>query len=186
MVQDILAKAEPQMNKAVEHLHDQLRQIRTGRASTAIIDGVTIEQYGQTAPLKTVATLSAPDAHTIAIAPWDKSLIPTIEKAIRDTQSLGLNPSNDGVTIRLNIPPMTTDRRQQLTKQVGEQIEACHVSLRNVRHELMDEVKKLEKSGGATQDDSKFAEAELNKKIERYRAKLEEIRAAKVAEIMEV
>jgi len=174
------------MDKAVEHLHAELRSIRTGRASTALIDGVTIEQYGQTAPLKTVATLSAPDAHTIAIAPWDKSLIPVIEKAIRETQSLGLNPSNDGIVIRLNIPPMTTDRRQVLTKQVGEQIEACHVSLRNVRHELLDEVKKAAKNGGATEDDVKTAEDQLNKKIERYRAKLEEIRAAKVAEIMEV
>lgn len=174
------------MDKAVEHLHDQLRQIRTGRASTALIEGVTVEQYGQTTPLKAVATLSTPDAHTIAIAPWDKSLVPVIEKAIRETQSLGLNPSNDGSVIRINIPPMTTDRREQYTKQVGEQIEACHVSLRNVRHDLLEEVRKLEKSGAATQDDVKGAEAELNKKIELYRAKLEDIRRAKVAEIMEV
>jgi len=185
-VQPILDATGPRMDKAVDHLREGLQGIRTGRASTSLVDSLTVEQYGQTMSIKAVATLSAPDAHTIMIAPWDKSMIPVIEKVIRETQSLGLNPGNDGNAIRLNIPPMTTERRQQLVKQVGEQIEACHVTIRNVRHDVLDEVRKLEKSGGASQDDVKYAEAELNKKIEAYRLKLEEIRRAKVAEITEV
>lgn len=182
----ILSQASPRMDKAVDHLQDSLRAIRTGRATTALLDGLTVEQYGQTTPLKAVATLSTPDAHTIAVTPWDKSLMTTIEKSIRESQSLGLNPSNDGSTIRLNIPPMTTERREQLVKQLGEQIEACHVSIRAVRHDLLDEARKEEKAGRATQDDLKGIETDLNKKIDVYRAKLEEIRKAKVAEIMEV
>jgi ribosome recycling factor len=113
-------------------------------------------------------------------------LIPVIEKAIRENQSLGLSPSNDGANIRLNLPPMTTDRRQLLTKQVGEQVEGCHVSLRNVRHDILDEARKAEKAKTISQDDLKHVEAELNKKIEAYRGKLEAIKTAKVAEIMEV
>ena len=185
-MEPIIAKANPKMDKAVDHLQDSLRAIRTGRASTGILEGLTVEQYGQIMPLKAVATLSTPDAHTIAISPWDKSLMPVIEKTIRESQSLGLNPSNDGIVIRLNIPPMTTERREQLTKQVGENIEACHVALRSVRHELLDEARRAEKTGTATQDDLKYVETELNKKIDSYRVKLEEIRKAKVAEIMEV
>ncbi|HSX14363.1 MAG TPA: ribosome recycling factor [Candidatus Saccharimonadales bacterium] len=186
MIQGIIDQANPRMDKAVDHLQDSLRQIRTGRASTALIDGVTLEQYGQMVPLKTVATLSVPDAHTIAISPWDKSLIPVIEKAIRETQSLGLNPSNDGAIIRLNLPPMTTERRTELTKQVGEQIEACHVALRNIRHDVLNEARKAEQAKSASQDDLKFAENELNKRIDDYRRKLDDIKAAKVKEIMEV
>lgn len=182
----IIDQAGPRMDKAVSHLQDSLRSIRTGRATTALLDGITVEQYGQTTPLKAVATLSTPDAHTIAITPWDKSLITAIEKVIREAQALGLNPSNDGSTIRLNIPPMTTERRQVLVKQVSEQIEACHVAIRSVRHDLLDEARKTEKSGHGTQDDLKYVETELNKKIDSYRAKLEEMRQAKVAEITEV
>lgn len=186
MIKAIIDKTAPRMDKAVEHLQDGLRGIRTGRASTSLVDALTVEQFGQTMSIKAVATLSAPDAHTIMIAPWDKSMIPVIEKVIRETQSLGLNPGNDGNAIRLNIPPMTTERREQLVKQVGEQIESCHVSIRNVRHDILDEARKAEKNGGVSQDDVKFAEQELNKRIDTYRAKLEEIRRAKVAEIMEV
>jgi ribosome recycling factor len=186
MIKAIIDGSGPRMDKAVEHLGDELRQIRTGRASTALVESITVDQYGQTMPLKAVATLSTPDAHTIAISPWDKSLIATIEKAIRENQALGLNPSNDGSTIRINIPPMTTERREQLTKQVGEKIEACHVALRNIRHDVLDEARKAEKSGSASQDDLKFAESELNKKIDEFRSRLDEIRRAKVADIMEV
>ncbi len=185
-VADILAPAKERMDKAVVHLEDQLRSIRTGRANVALLDGITVDQYGQTMPLKAVATLGAPDAHTISISPWDKGLIPVIEKAIREAQSLGLNPSNDGSNIRLTLPPMTTERRQLLTKQVGEQIENCHVALRSVRHDLLDEARKAEKAKTISQDDLKHAEGELNKKIEDYRGKLEAIKTAKVAEIMEV
>lgn len=186
MIKALVDSANPRMDKAVEHLQAGLRSLRTGRASIALLDGITVEQYGQTTPLKAVATLSAPDAHTIVISPWDKGLMTTIEKSIREAQSLGLNPSNDGNVIRLNVPPMTTERREQLTKQVGQQIEDCHVAIRNIRHDILDEAKKAEKTGQANQDDLKYAEQELNKRIEQYRVKLEDIRKAKVAEIMEV
>jgi ribosome recycling factor len=112
--------------------------------------------------------------------------MPSIEKAIRESQSLGLNPSSDGNTIRLNIPPMTEERRKEILKQLGEKVEQANISLRNARHEVLAEAKKLEKDKQATQDDLKFAEAELNKKIDLYKGKIDIIAKAKEQEIMTV
>lgn len=186
MQRDIINAMPPKMDKALEHLEMELRALRTGRASTALVDGLLIEAYGNTQPLKAMATLNTPDAVTIAITPWDKSLLPVIEKVIRETQSLGLNPTNDGSIIRLGIPPMSEERRRDLTKVVGQKAEEARITLRNLRHEGLAEVKKLEREKQATQDDVKWAEAELNKLIEQYQAKVEAIAKAKEQEIMEV
>ncbi len=174
------------MDKALEFLAEELKGLRTGRASTALVEGITVEQYGQNMAIKQVATLSVPDPRTIQITPWDPTMVAVIEKAIRESQSLGLNPNNDGHAIRLNLPPLNEETRKNLVKVLGEKIEACHISLRGIRHELLDEVKKLEKQKQATQDDVKFAETKLNEKIDEYRGKIKQIEEAKTKEIMEV
>lgn len=186
MVRDTLDAANPKMDKALVHLEEELKGLRTGRASVALVDGLQVEYFGSMQPLKAVASITTPDAKTIAITPWDRGQLQVIEKAIREAQSLGLNPSNDGATIRLNIPPMTEERRRDITKVLGQKVEECRIALRNIRHEALDEVKKLEKAKQATQDDLKFAETELNKKIDQYQAKIEAISAVKEKEIMEV
>lgn len=174
------------MDKAVEFLLDELKGLRTGRASTALVEGLSVEQYGQPMTLKQVATLSTPDARTVQITPWDPQMLPVIEKAIREAQSLGLNPNNDGHAIRLNLPPLNEETRKNLVKALGEKIEQCHITIRNIRRDLLDEVHKLEKDKQATEDDVRSAETELNKKIEEYREKVKNIEDAKAKEIMEV
>lgn len=185
-VRSTAAAANPRMDKAVDHLRHELTSLRTGRASTASVESIVVEQYGQQMPLKAVATISTPDAKTIAISPWDKGLVATIEKALRENQALGMNPMSDGNVVRLNVPPMTEERRREVVKELGIKVENCHVSMRNIRHEILGEVKKLEKDKEATQDDVKWAETELNKKIEQYRAIITEIAKAKEQEIMTV
>lgn len=186
MVRNLVDGAGPKMDKAVEHLSEELGTIRTGRASVALVDGITVEYYGAPQPLKAIASINTPDARTIAITPWDKGAMTSIEKAIRETQSLGLNPMNDGNVIRLSIPPLTEERRREIAKGVGTKVEECRIALRNIRHDLLKEVQKLEKEKQATTDDVKFAEAELNKKIDQYHKRIEELEAAKTKELMEV
>lgn len=182
----LLDSAGPRMDKALEHLNEELKQIRTGRASTALVEGLVIDLYGQHLPIKQLATLNTPDAHTIAITPWDPNAMAAIEKTIRETQSLGLSPSNDGRVIRLNVPPLTEERRRELVKTMGEKIEQCHIAMRNIRREIFDEIRALEKTKQATQDEIRYAEEQLNKKIEQYREKTEAIRDIKEKEILSV
>ncbi len=186
MVPQLVKSADPKMQKAIDHLQDEMSALRTGRASVGMVDGLVVEYYGQSLPLKQLATIGTPDARTIAITPWDRNAMDPIEKAIRESQALGLTPNNDGHNIRLNIPPMTEERRRDVVKQLGEKIENSRISLRNIRHEVLNEVKKLEKDKQATQDDVKFAEQELNKKIDEYHKRIEELEKAKTAEIMQV
>ncbi|HEX7259342.1 MAG TPA: ribosome recycling factor [Candidatus Saccharimonadia bacterium] len=186
MVPQIVKQADPRMEKAVQYLEDELRSLRVGRAQTALVENLTVEQYGQTMLLKAVATITTPDAHTITISPWDKSMVASIEKMLRENQALGLNPSSDGNVVRLNVPPMTEDRRREIVKELGVKVENSHISLRQIRHDVLGEVKRMEKSGEATQDDMRFAEQELNKKIDYYKKKADELAKAKEAEIMQV
>lgn len=185
-VDEVLRQAGPKMDRAVGHLEDELKGLRTGRASTALVEGIEVDQYGQKMALKQVATLSTPDARTIAITPWDPTTLPSIEKAIRESQSLGLNPNNDGHTIRLNLPPLNEETRKALVKALGDKIEQCHIALRNTRHDLLEEIRGLEKNKGATQDDVRLAQTELDKKIDQYREQIKRIEDAKTKEIMEV
>jgi ribosome recycling factor len=174
------------MEKAVEHFAEDLKSLRTGRASTALLDGVVVEHYGVMQPLRAIASVNTPDARSLSVTPWDKSALPSIEKAIRDNHSLGLNPSNDGSVIRLSIPPLTEERRREIVKSLGSKVEDCRIALRNIRHDILNDVKKLERSKEATTDDVKFAEAELNKMIEKTQRQIDELEAQKSKEIMEV
>ena len=186
MVTQIVKAADPRMEKAVEHLNESLGSLRTGRAQTALVENLTVEQYGQQMMLKTVATISTPDAKTISISPWDKNLVQPIEKMLRETSSLGLNPSSDGNVVRLNVPPMTEERRREIVKDLGQKVEQANISLRQIRHDVLNEVKKMEKNKEATQDDVRFAEQELNKKIDEFKKKIDELAKAKETEIMTV
>lgn len=186
MVREIVAGVNPNMDKAIIHLEEELKSLRTGRATTALVENIMVESYGQNMPLISLATLSTPDARTIAITPWDRSAVPNVEKALREAQSLGLNPNNDGSTIRLNIPPMTEERRRDIVKALGHMVEGCHITMRAVRHEALSDIKKLEKDKKATTDDVKWSEEELNKKIDHYRLKIDAIQKQKEIEIMQV
>ena len=186
MIRPIVESAQPKFDKAIEHLSEELKAIRTGRASGALVENLVVDYYGAPQPLKGIATINTPDARTIAITPWDKGAMPSIEKAIRESQSLGLNPNNDGTTIRLSIPSLTEDRRREIAKSLGVKVEECRIALRNVRQATLKEVQRLEKDKQATQDDVKFAETELNKKIEACQKRIDKIELAKTQEIMEV
>lgn len=186
MIRPLVDATTPKMDKAIEHLEGELMALRTGRASTALVENLMIDLYGTSQPLKAAASIATPDARTIAITPWDKGALASIEKAIRENQSLGLNPSNDGQVIRLSVPSLTEDRRREIVKTLGVKIEECKISLRNVRQDTLREIKRLEKDKQVTQDDTKFAENELNKKIDLYHKKIEAIETTKSAEIMSI
>ncbi len=185
-IPQIIKTATPRMVKAIEHFETDLNSLRTGRATTSMVENITVEQYGQMMPLKAVATVATPDAQTIAINPWDKTMVAVIEKTLRETPSLGLNPSSDGNVVRLNVPPMTEERRREIVKELGTKAESANIALRQIRHDVLNEVKKLEKAGDATQDDAKYAEQELNKVIDAHKKRIDEIAAAKQTDIMTV
>jgi ribosome recycling factor len=185
-VRGLVASVDAKFDKALEHLDGELSSLRTGRASTSIVDGLNVDVYGQQMNLKTIATITTPDAQTIAISPWDKANLQPIEKMLRENTQLGLNPNNDGHTIRLNIPPLTEERRRDIVKSMGPIVEAAHIAMRSSRHEVLDAIKKLEKDKQATQDDVKWAEDELNKKVTTYKAKVNEVEKTKTTEIMTV
>ncbi|MDB5178397.1 MAG: ribosome-recycling factor [Patescibacteria group bacterium] len=186
MIRTIVESAGPKMEKAIERFSEELKSLRTGRASVTVLDGVMVESYGALQPLKTMASINTPDARSLAVTPWDKGMLGPIEKAIRENQSLGLNPMNDGNVIRVSIPAMTEERRRDVVKALGGKVEECRIHLRNIRHDVLNEVKRMEKAKDATTDDVKFAEAELNKMIDRFQRKIDELEAAKAKEIMEV
>ena len=169
---------------ATMFLDDQLARIRAGRANVAILGGVRVDSYGAKVPLNQVATVSVPDARTIAIRPWDKKAIRSIEKAIMDSD-VGITPENNGEIIRLSIPQPTEERRRELTKQCNKIGEKTKVEIRNVRGDIKDRLKKAVKDG-LSEDNEKDAELELQKIHDKYIKKVDELLAAKNKEIMTV
>ena len=148
------------MDKALEHLDEEFASVRAGRANAKVLDRITVEYYGSETPLNGVATISAPDARTLIIQPWDTKLLKDIQKAIQ-TSDLGINPQNDGRVIRLVFPQLTEERRKDLAKQVKKYSEEAKVAMRNIRRDGMDYVKKLKKNSEITEDDQKKAEKDL-------------------------
>ncbi len=169
---------------AVMYLDEQLSRVRAGRANVAILDGVRVESYGSMVPLNQVATVSTPDARSIAIRPWDKKMIRSIEKAIMDSD-VGITPENNGEMIRLGIPQPTEERRKELAKQCNKYGENIKVQIRNVRSELKDKLKKAIKDG-LSEDVEKDAENDLQKVHDKYIKKVDDLLAAKNKEIMTV
>ncbi|WP_318663496.1 ribosome recycling factor [Treponema sp.] len=172
------------MDKTIAALKDSFNGIRTGRASAAIFDKVRVDYYGTKSPLSQVATISIPEARSIIIQPFDKSLIAEIEKGIQ-VADLGLNPSNDGKVIRISIPPLTAERRKELVKQAKTTAENSRTSIRNIRRDGNDELKKQQKAGEITEDDLKKMEDELQKLTDKYIAEINSIYDAKEKEIMD-
>ena len=174
------------MNKAIEHLDAELKKVRTGRASASILDGLSVMAYGQPTPLQHMSNVTAVDAQTLQIQPYDPGNLEAISAAIRDDQSLGLNPSDDGRVVRVAIPPLTTERRQEIVKQLKEKGEETRISLRNVRHEALSFAKEQEKAKEITQDDLHDTEKQLNELVDEYNHKIEDKLKAKESEVMTV
>ena len=183
-VKETLAQAEERMEEAVMYLEESLAHIRAGKANIKILDGIRVDSYGSLVPLNNVAAINTPDARTIAIKPWDKSMFRIIEKAILDSD-LGLTPDNNGEMIRLNIPPLTEERRKQLAKQCGKEEEQAKISVRNARRDNIDRMKKANKEG-PSEDDEKDGEAQLQKIHDKYIRIIDDLLAAKTKEIMTV
>lgn len=183
-VKETLTSAEEKMEMAVMYLDEQLSRVRAGRANVAILDGVRVDSYGSMVPLNQVATVTTPDARSIAIRPWDKKMIRSIEKAIMDSD-VGITPENNGEMIRLGIPQPTEERRRELTKQCNKYGESTKVQVRNIRGEVKDKLKKAIKDG-LSEDNEKDAEAELQKVHDKYIKKVDDLLAAKNKEIMTV
>ena len=183
-VKETLKKSEERMEMAAMFLEDELNRIRAGRANVAILDGVRVDSYGSKVPLNQVANVSVPDPRTIAIKPWDRKEIRSIEKAIMDSD-VGITPENNGEVIRLNIPIPTEERRRELTKQCAKIAEKAKVEVRNVRGDIKDKLKKAIKDG-LSEDNEKDAELELQKIHDKFIKKIDDLLAAKNKEIMTV
>lgn len=179
-----LNEAEEKMDMAIMYLDESLAHIRAGKANVRILDGIRVDSYGSMVPLNNVAAVTTPDARTIAIKPWDKSMFRVIEKAIIDSE-VGIMPDNNGEIIRLNIPPLTEERRKQLAKQCGKEAETAKISIRNARRDSIDSLKKAIKDGLA-EDAEKDAEAKVQKLHDKFIKKVDEMLAEKEKEIMTV
>lgn len=185
MVNDILTEAEMKMHKTVEVLRKDLMSVRAGRANPAVLDKITVDYYGTPTPINQLANISVPDSRMIAIQPWDKSSIKDIEKAILKSD-LGINPSNDGIVIRLNIPQLTAERRTEIVKTVKKKAEDAKVAIRNIRRELIDDVKQVEKEKLVSEDEAKKAQEKAQKLTDKIIKDIDDILEKKEKEVMEV
>jgi ribosome recycling factor len=185
MRKETLASVREKMDKTMEHVHREFSSIRTGRASTALLDGIHVDYYGSSVSLNQIANISVPDAKLLLITPYDKGGLADIEKAILKSD-LGLTPNNDGKVIRLPIPDLTEERRKDLVKVVKRLAEDSRVSLRGIRRDANDQVKKAEKDGDVPEDESHRIQDEVQKILNEYVKKIDESLKTKEAEIMEV
>lgn len=180
----IRQEAEEKMKMTLDFLDETFSRIRAGRANTHILDGIRVEYYGSNVPLSNVATVTTPDAKTIVVQPWEKSMLKVVEKAIMDSE-VGITPENNGEVIRLGIPPLTEERRKQLVKQTKQEAEDAKISIRNARREGMEEIKKAVKNG-LPEDMGKDGENELQKLHDKYIKRVDEAFAEKEKEILTV
>jgi ribosome recycling factor len=183
-VQLIYEMAKEKMEKAIEHLDNELVRIRAGKANVRILDGIMVEYYGTPTPLNQVSNVSTPDAKTIMIQPWEKTMIDPIEKAVMNS-NVGITPVNNGEVIRLVVPQLTEERRRDLVKQVKGEGENARVSIRNSRRDANDEYKQMQKDG-LSEDEAKDAEAEIQKLTDDFSSKVEKIVSAKEEDIMTI
>ncbi len=185
MIDDVLKEAEVKMKKSLDALHRELGTIRTGRASPALIERLTVEYYGTATPLNQLAGISAPEPRLLQVTPWDKNSLGAIEKAIQKSE-LGFNPTNDGKVIRIAVPAPTEQRRKELAKLVKHHVEETRVALRNLRRDALNDLKDLENEKMITEDDHKRGSERVQQLTDRYIREAEEIGAAKESEVMEV
>lgn len=185
MTKQIVQEAEERMKKSIEVFRQDLAGMKAGRATPALLDKIRVDAYGSQVPVNNVATIDVPDSRTLVIKPWDRSLLKAIEKAIL-ASDLGINPTNDGVVIRLSIPPMTEERRKQLVKVVSKRTEEERVAIRNIRRDANDRIKKMEKEKAISEDESRRAQDEIQKLTDKYIKEADQLMALKEKEIMEV
>lgn len=179
---DLITQMKHHMDDVVNHVKEDLTSLRTGRATSSLVDALPVQYYGNTTPLKRMASIMVPEPTVIVIQPWDKQAMGDIEQAIRNS-SLGISPVNEGTQIRLVLPPLTEERRNQLIKSLHEKAEAGKVSLRNVRKDTWEEVQKQVKAGELTEDDKYRYEEDLNKIIDGYNKEIEKLCADKEQEL---
>lgn len=182
-LKEVTDETRSHMQKSIDHADGQLAKIRTGRASTSLLDEVKVNAYGAPIPINQTANVSAPDARTLIIQPWDKSLLSEIEKAIQSAD-LGFNPQNDGDIIRINIPPLTEERRKELVKQSKKEIEDAKVAIRNIRRDANDKLKKAEKDKELSEDFRKQGEGEVQGITDGFIKKLDDKFTAKEKELL--
>ena len=182
---DLFSDAERRMQKAIEALKQDLTAIRTGRASSALVDRIQVDYYGTPTPIIQVASVSVPDARQIVIQPYDRKMIADIEKAIQKSD-LGINPNNDGQVIRLNIPPMSEERRRDMAKTLHKKLDEHKVAVRNVRRDVQDKLRDREKKKEVSEDELKRGVDKLQKLTDRYIDEMDKVGRSKEQELMEV
>jgi len=185
MVDNVLQQAEAEFKKAFEHLKSEYSHLQVGRASAALVEGLSVDAYGMKQPLKAVGNISIPDPKTIQIQPWDKGLLTEIEKAIRNSD-LNLAPVNDGVVIRLNIPPLTEERRKDLAKVVHRLAEEARIAVRHVRQKAHDDLRDMEKNSQITEDQMRGGQKRLQEKVDHINGEIETLAKNKEKDIMTV
>jgi ribosome recycling factor len=185
MPKTVLDDMKTHMDKTLGVLKNEFQKIRTGRASTSILDSIKVDYYGNSSSISQVATLAVPEPRTITISPWEAKIIPAIEKAILNA-NIGLTPSNDGRTIRLNLPPLTEERRKEIVKDLKKKAEEDKVALRNIRRDAIDRLKKLEKDKAITEDDLKKYEKDVQDVTKSFETRIDEAVAHKEKEVLEV
>jgi len=185
MINDVKKSAEQKMGKSVEALKVDLGKVRTGRAHTGLLDHIQVDYYGSMMPLAQVANVTLADARTIGVQPWEKKMIPVVEKAIRDSD-LGLNPATSGDVIRIPMPALTEERRRELTKVVHKEAENARIAVRNIRRDANEHLKKLLKDKACSEDDERHAQQDVQKLTDRFIAEIEKLLHAKEADLMAV
>lgn len=184
-IQDIVAASQAEFQKVENHLQEEYSRLQVGRANPSLVEGVMVEVYGSMQPLKAVAGISIPDARTIQIQPWDRGSLAPIEKAIL-ASNLGLNPVNDGIVVRINIPQLTEERRKDLVKVVHKLAEEARISIRNYRQDAHSEFKKLRADSAITEDDQKLGEKLLQEKVDKANENIEHAAKAKEQDVMTI
>jgi ribosome recycling factor len=185
MLKDIIKDADVRMNKSVAAFQDELNKIRTGRAHTSLLDHVTVEYYGSEVPLNQVANVGVEDARTLTVTPWEKPMVPVVEKAIM-TSDLGLSPATAGSVIRVPLPPLTEERRKDLVRVVRHEAEGARVAIRNIRRDAIHHAKELQKEKEITEDQERKSHDDIQALTDKHVAEVDSILATKEDELMEV
>jgi ribosome recycling factor len=184
LVKKQVTAAKALMDKAIDHADNELNKIRAGKANPSMLDDISVDYYGTPTPLSQVGSVNTPDARTLIVQPWEKSLLPAIEKAIKEA-NLGVNPQNDGVIIRINVPPLTEERRRDLVKKAKGEAETGKIAVRNIRKDANEKIKKL-KTEGVSEDEIKVGEGEVQKLTDAYIIKIDQLSELKEKDIMTV
>ena len=182
---ELIKNTEEKMSKSVDALEREYKSIRAGRANASVLDRVTVDYYGVPTPIQQMAAVSVPEARTLLISPWDKSTLKDVEKAIL-TSEIGINPQNDGTSIRLNFPPLTEERRKDIVKDIRKKGEESKVAVRNQRRDALDKLKALKKGNSITEDDEANGEKKIQNLTDKFCKEIDELSAIKEKEIMEI